>query len=134
YPMFFNAALDAAKPVGTMPGVDQLPVSDAKAQARAIKERGVGSVILFGLPKTKDDKGLAGLDPDGPVPRAIAEMKSAVPELVVMADVCVDEYTDHGHCGVLKKRPDGTMDVDNDATIEILAKMGVVFAKAGADV
>src|SRR5690606_24805037 len=70
----------------------------------------------------------------GPVPRAIAEMKSAVPELVVMADVCVDEYTDHGHCGVLRKRPDGTMEVDNDATLEILAKMSVVYAKAGADV
>jgi porphobilinogen synthase len=134
YPMFFNAALDAPKPVGTMPGIDQLPVSAARARAKEIKERGVGSVILFGLPKTKDERGLSGLDPDGPVPRAIAEMKSAVPELIVMADVCVDEYTEHGHCGVLKKRADGTMEVDNDATVEILAKMGVVFARAGADV
>jgi porphobilinogen synthase len=134
YPMFFNAAIDTARPVSTMPGVDQLPVSDAAAQARAIRERGIGSVILFGLPKTKDDRGTSGLDPDGPVPRAIAEMKSAVPDLIVMADVCVDEYTEHGHCGVLKKRADGRMEVDNDATIEILAKMGVVFAKAGADV
>ena len=65
YPMFFNAAIDAAKPVGTMPGVDQLPISAAASQARAIKERGVGSVILFGLPKTKDDRGSSGLDPDG---------------------------------------------------------------------
>ncbi|HVH43535.1 MAG TPA: porphobilinogen synthase [Labilithrix sp.] len=134
YPLFFSATLDSPKPIGTMPGIDQLPVSAARAQAKAIKERGVGSVILFGLPKTKDDRGSSGLDPDGPVPRAIAEMKSAVPELVVMADVCVDEYTEHGHCGVLRKRPDGTMEVDNDATVEILAKMGVVFAKAGADV
>ncbi|MBX3201785.1 MAG: porphobilinogen synthase [Labilithrix sp.] len=134
YPMFFNAALDAPRPIGSMPGVDQLPLSSARAQAKAIKERGVGSVILFGLPKTKDDRGSTGLDPDGPVPRAIAEMKAAVPELVVMADVCVDEYTEHGHCGVLKERADGSMEVDNDATIEILAKMGVVFAKAGADV
>ncbi len=134
YPMFFNAAIDSPRPIGSMPGVDQLPISAARAQAKLIKERGVGSVILFGLPKTKDDRGSSGLDPDGPVPRAIAEMKSAVPELVVMADVCVDEYTEHGHCGVLRKRPDGTMEVDNDATIEILAKMGVVFAKAGADV
>jgi porphobilinogen synthase len=117
-----------------MPGIEQLPVSAAGAQAKAIKERGVGSVILFGLPKTKDDRGSSGLDPDGPVPRAIAEMKSAVPELVVMADVCVDEYTEHGHCGILKKRTDGSLDVDNDATIEVLAKMGVLFAQAGADV
>src|SRR5262245_21063554 len=134
YPMFFNAAIDSPRPVSTMPGVDQLPPSAAAAQARAIKERGVGSVILFGLPKTKDPRGSSGLDPDGPVPRAIAEMKSAVPDLVVMADVCVDEYTDHGHCGVLRKRPDGTMEVDNDVTIEILADMSVVFARAGADV
>jgi porphobilinogen synthase len=95
-------------------------------------------VILFGLPKTKDDRGSSGLDPDGPVPRAIAEMKSAVPELVVMADVCVDEYTDHGHCGILKQRTGSKKkddwEVDNDATVEVLAKMGVLFAKAGADV
>jgi porphobilinogen synthase len=134
YPMFFSAAIDAPKPVSTMPGVDQLPISAAREWAKKIRERGVRSVILFGLPKTKDDKGLSGLDPDGPVPRAIAEMKSAVPDLVVMADVCVDEYTEHGHCGVLRKKKDGTFEVDNDATIEILAKMGVVFAKAGADV
>ncbi|MDF2691883.1 MAG: Porphobilinogen synthase [Labilithrix sp.] len=134
YPMFFNAAIDAPRPIGSMPGVDQLPVSAARAQAKAIKERGVGSVILFGLPKTKDDRGTSGLDPDGPVPRAVREMKDAVPELVVMADVCVDEYTEHGHCGVLRKRPDGTLEVDNDATVEILAKMSVVFAKAGVDV
>lgn len=134
YPLFFNAAIDAPRPIGSMPGIEQLPPSAARAQAKAIRERGVGAVILFGLPKTKDDRGTSGLDPDGPVPRAIAEMKSAVPELVVMADVCVDEYTDHGHCGVLKKRADGTMEVDNDATVAILAKMGVVFAEAGADV
>jgi porphobilinogen synthase len=134
YPMFFNAAIDAARPIGTMPGIDQLPVSAAGAQAKMIKERGVGSVILFGLPKTKDDRGSSGLDPDGPVPRAIAEMKKAVPDLIVMADVCVDEYTEHGHCGILKKRKDGSLEVDNDATIEVLAKMGVLFAQAGADV
>ena len=134
YPMFFNAAIDEPRPVGTMPGIDQHPVTAARAQAKAVKERGVGSVILFGLPKTKDERGSSGLDPDGPVPRTIAEMKSAVPELIVMADVCVDEYTDHGHCGVLRKRPDGSMEVDNDETVEILAKMGVLFARAGADV
>jgi porphobilinogen synthase len=134
YPMFFNAAIDTARPIATMPGIDQLPISAAREQAKAIKARGVGSVILFGLPKTKDPSGSSGLDPDGPVPRAIAEMKSAVPELVVMADVCVDEYTDHGHCGLLTKRPDGTMDVDNDATLEVLGRMATVFARAGADV
>lgn len=140
--MFFNAAIDAPRPIGSMPGIDQQPISAAGALAKSIKAKGVGSVILFGLPKTKDDRGSSGLDPDGPVPRAIAEMKSAVPELVVMADVCVDEYTDHGHCGILKKRAssgrvpgrDDEWEVDNDATVEVLAKMGVLFAKAGADV
>jgi porphobilinogen synthase len=134
YPMFFSAAVDEPKPIGTMPGVFQLPVKAAREQAKTIVKRGVGGVILFGLPKTKDPEGRSGLDPDGPVPRAVAEMKAAAPELVVMTDVCVDEYTDHGHCGVLRKRADGSMEVDNDKTIEILAKMAVVHAKAGADV
>jgi len=137
-PLFFHAGLDAPRPISTMPGIDQLPISAAREQAKRIKERGVGSVILFGLPTKKDDRGSSGLDPDGPVPRAIAEMKSAVPELVVMADVCVDEYTEHGHCGILRRRPGGRgpddLEVDNDATVEVLAKMGVLFAKAGADV
>jgi len=134
YPMFFSATVDAPKPIGTMPGIDQLPVRSAAAEAKKLKERGIRSVILFGLPKTKDERGSSGLDPDGPVPRALAEMKSAYPELVAMADVCVDEYTEHGHCGVLTKRANGVVEVDNDATVEILAKMGVVFARAGADV
>jgi porphobilinogen synthase len=133
-PLFFSAVVAEPKPIGTMPGVEQLPISSAGATAKMLKERGIGSVILFGLPKTKDDRGSSGLDPDGPVPRAIKGLKDAWPELVVMADVCVDEYTDHGHCGILRRRPDGQMEVDNDATVEVLAKMGVLFAKAGADV
>lgn len=134
YPMFFNAAIDAPRPVSTMPGIDQLPVSAARTWAKSIAERGVRSVLLFGLPKTKDARGSSGLDPDGPVPRAIAEMKSAVPELVVMADVCVDEYTEHGHCGILAQGKSGAWEVDNDATLEVLSAMSVVFANAGADV
>jgi porphobilinogen synthase len=134
YPMFFNAALDAPSPIRTMPGISQHPVSAAAAQARELAALGIGGVILFGLPKTKDPRGDSGLDPDGPVPRAVAEMKSAAPNLVVMTDVCVDEYTDHGHCGILRKGRSGEMEVDNDATIEVLAKMAIVHAKAGADV
>jgi porphobilinogen synthase len=133
-PLFFSATLDAPNPIATMPGVSQLPVKAAADTARDLAKRGIGACILFGLPKTKDPKGLSGLDPDGPVPRAAAAMKSAAPSLVVMTDVCVDEYTDHGHCGVLRTAKDGTQEVDNDATIEILAKMAVVHAKAGADV
>jgi porphobilinogen synthase len=134
YPLFFNAALREPRAIKSMPGIFQLPVSLAAAQAKEIIAKGVGAAILFGLPVRKDDKGSSALDPDGPVPRAVKEMKEAAPGLVVMTDVCVDEYTDHGHCGILKKRRDGETEVDNDATLEVLAKMAVVHAKAGADV
>jgi porphobilinogen synthase len=134
WPLFFNAAIDTPAPIGTMPGVSQLPVRDAAKTAKEAARRGLGAVILFGLPTKKDPRGQSGLDPDGPGPRAVAEMKRAAPELVVMTDVCVDEYTDHGHCGILRKRRDGEMEVDNDATLEVLAEMAVVHARAGADV
>jgi porphobilinogen synthase len=134
YPMFFHAGLDVPRPIATMPGISQLPVSAAKTQAKELEARGIRSALLFGLPLNKDDTGSTALDPDGPVPRAVREMKNAVPGLVIITDVCVDEYTDHGHCGVLRKRHDGEVEVDNDRTLEILAKMAVVHAKAGADV
>ena len=134
WPVFFNAAIDEPRPVRTMPGVSQFPVTAAGRVAREATQHGLGAVILFGLPKTKDARGSSALDPDGPVPRAVAAMKSAVPGLVVMTDVCVDEYTDHGHCGVLRKEADGRLEVDNDATIEVLAEMAVVHARSGADV
>jgi porphobilinogen synthase len=134
YPLFFNAAIDEEKPIATMPGVSQHSVKSAATLAKSIAERGVGGVILFGLPKRKDARGSSGLDANGPVPYAVRAMKDAVPSLVVMTDVCVDEYTDHGHCGIMRKRRDGEMEVDNDATLEVLAEMAVVHAKAGADV
>jgi porphobilinogen synthase len=138
WPLFFSALVDAPRPVGTMPGVVQLPVGAAARIAREAAKAGVGGVLLFGLPASKDDRGSSALDPGGPVPRAVAEMKSAAPDLVVMTDVCVDEYTDHGHCGILRKRRGDqgadAMEVDNDATIEILAEMALVHARAGADI
>ncbi|WP_394831833.1 porphobilinogen synthase [Pendulispora rubella] len=135
YPLFFSATVTEPNPIATLPGVAQLPVKHAAAQAREIARRGIRAVILFGLPKTKDPRGESGCDPDGPVPRAVAEMKAAVPDLLVVTDVCVDEYTDHGHCGVLRKRK-GTeeLEVDNDATLEVLARMSIVHARAGADI
>jgi porphobilinogen synthase len=134
WPLFFNATLREPKGVRTMPGVAQLPVSAAAATAREAAKLGLGGVILFGLPETKDARGSSALDPEGPVPRAVAAMKNAAPELVVITDVCVDEYTDHGHCGLLRKRKDGELEVDNDATIDVLAAMALVHARAGADV
>jgi porphobilinogen synthase len=133
-PLFFNEVLTEARPVATMPGVSQLPVSAAAEQARACKEAGIGGVILFGLPRAKDAVGSGAYDPAGPVPSAVKAMKDAVPELIVITDVCVDEYTDHGHCGVLREGPGGALDVDNDATLEVLARSALVHARAGADI
>ncbi len=134
YPLFFHAALREPRAISSMPGIFQLPISHAKDQARDLVAHGVKAAILFGLPLHKDEKGGSALDPDGPVPRAVREMKSAVPDLVVMTDVCVDEYTDHGHCGILRTRRDGEVEVDNDKTIDVLSRMAVVHAQAGADV
>jgi porphobilinogen synthase len=133
-PMFFSEALTEARPVGTMPGVSQLPVSAAADQARLAKSLGLGGVILFGLPKQKDARGEAACDPNGPVPRAVAAMKDAAPDLLVMTDTCVDEYTDHGHCGILKKDARGETVVDNDATLDVLSRSAIAQARAGADV
>jgi porphobilinogen synthase len=134
WPLFFSAVVDEPRPIGTMPGVAQLPVKAAAAYAKEALKHGLGGVLLFGLPKTKDPRGASGLDPDGPVPQAVKAMKDAAPGLVVVTDVCVDEYTDHGHCGILRQRKDGQVEVDNDATLEVLAEMAVVHARAGADV
>ncbi len=133
-PLFFHELLDEPRAIGSMPGVFQLPVSHAADEARRCRDLGIGGVILFGLPAKKDAAGTSAYDPEGPVPRAVRAMKEAAPDLVVMTDVCVDEYTDHGHCGVLKTTPDGSLDVDNDATLEVLARAALVHAKAGADV
>jgi porphobilinogen synthase len=133
WPLFFSAAVDDPRPVGTMPGVFQLPVKAAAAYARQAQKHGLGGVLLFGLPKTKDARGASGLDPNGPVPQAVAAMKDAAPGLIVVTDVCVDEYTDHGHCGILRQRK-GEWEVDNDATLEVLAEMALVHTRAGADV
>ncbi len=133
-PLFFSEALDEPRPVLTMPGVDQLPVKAAADTARLVKSLGIGGVILFGLPIQKDPRGEAACDPNGPVPRAVQAMKEAVPELLVMTDTCVDEYTDHGHCGILKKDARGEMVVDNDATLEVLCRSAIAQARAGADV
>jgi porphobilinogen synthase len=133
-PLFFSEALTEPKPVGTMPGVSQLAVSAAADQARLVKGLGLGGVILFGLPKQKDARGEAACDPNGPVPRAVRAMKDAAPELLVITDTCVDEYTDHGHCGVLKTDSRGETVVDNDATLDVLARSALAQARAGADI
>ncbi len=133
-PLFFSALVDEPKAVGTMPGVFQLPVRAAPSIAKQCAEAKLGGVILFGLPKTKDSIGSGAYDPQGPVPLAVQAMKDAAPELLVITDVCVDEYTDHGHCGLLRGDASGQLEVDNDATLEVLARSAVVHARAGASV
>ena len=112
-----------------MPGVAQMSADVAAEDARALQELGVGGVLLFGIPDRKDPRGSEAYAEDGVVPRAIRAIREAAPGLVVIADVCLCEYTDHGHCGVLTA--DG--DVDNDATLEFLARAAVAYARAGAD-
>ena len=133
-PLFVADGLDAPRPVGSLPGVSQHTVDSLVAEARRLVDLGVPGLILFPLPRPedKDATGSAALDPDGITRRAIEAVRGAVgDDLVVMADCCLDEFTDHGHCGV---RDPGTGDVDNDATVELYADLAVVQATAGAQV
>jgi porphobilinogen synthase len=133
-PLFTTLGEGRRKPIHSMPGHAQLSTDLAVAEARALWGLGVRSFLLFGLPETKDDEGSGAWDPRGPVPTALKAIRAELPGAVLMADVCVDEYTSHGHCGVLRERQDGSVDVDNDATVERLARIATVYADAGADV
>ena len=133
-PLFAMPGHDQRNEVSSMPGVYQLSVDQIVVEARAAHDAGVPSVILFGLPEDKDEVGSRGWDEGGPVARAVKELKSALPELVVMTDVCMCEYTDHGHCGALHTRRDGVVEVDNDRTLELLVREALCHARAGADV
>jgi porphobilinogen synthase len=134
YPMFVAPGRDSKKPISSMPGIHQLSVDLAVKEAKLAHSLGVPSVILFGLPETKDAIGSSGWDANGPVALAVRAMKEAMPSLVVMTDVCMCEYTDHGHCGKLVHARGGDVTVDNDATLELLAKEALCHAQAGADI
>jgi porphobilinogen synthase len=133
-PLFVTWGEGRRKPIASMPGHAQLSVDLAVEEARALVALGVGGLLLFGIPQHKDEEGTAAWDELGPVPRALRALREALPDTVLMADVCLDEYTSHGHCGVLRRRPDGSYDVDNDATVARLARVAVQYARAGADV
>jgi porphobilinogen synthase len=113
-----------------MPGVNQTSVDELARDAAAAAELGLGGVILFGIPEAKDATGSAAWDDDGPVQAGVRAIKREAPDLVVITDVCMCEYTDHGHCGVLLE----SGEVDNDATLELLAREALSHARAGADV
>ncbi len=129
FPMFIVPGENVATPISSMPGMEQLSVDRAVQEAREAFELGIPAVILFGLPVHKDAEGSEGYEPDGIVPRAIRAIKEESPDLLVWADVCLCEYTDHGHCGVLTE----SGEVDNDATLPLLARAALAYAEAGAD-
>src|SRR3954468_12711765 len=133
-PLFAVAGKGVRKPIPSMPGVAQLSVDLVVAEAKAAREAGVRSVILFGIPDTKDAQGTGAWDPNGPVCTALRALKDAVPDLVVAGDVCLCEYTDHGHCGPLARDAQGHVEVANDRTLPLLARAAVAYAKAGADI
>jgi len=128
-PLFVEAGLEGRRPIEAMPGVERLSISEAVAEAGEAKALGLPAVILFGIPADKDAEGTGAYDDEGIVQLATRAIKDAHPELLVMTDVCLCEYTDHGHCGLL--RADGS--VDNDASVELLARAAVSQARAGAD-
>lgn len=129
YPMFVAHGLDRREPIAAMPGIDHLSITHAVQEAGEAVARGIGAVLLFGLPAAKDELGSGAYDDDGIVQLATRAIKDAHPELLVITDLCLCEYTSHGHCGVV--RDDGT--VDNDQTLELLNRTAVSQARAGAD-
>ena len=129
-PLFVREGISEPVPISSMPGVVQHSFDSLKGAVSQAAEAGLGGVMLFGIPESKDAIGSAGLDPNGVLNRGICEVKAEVGDsLSVMSDLCLDEFTDHGHCGVL----DGHGRVDNDATLAVYAEMGVAQAAAGAD-
>jgi porphobilinogen synthase len=129
YPLFVVPGEAQRREVPSMPGVYQLSVDEAIGEAAAAKAEGISGVLLFGLPDSKDDVGSTAFDPEAPVQTAVRALKRAVPDLLVVTDVCLCEYTSHGHCGILVED-----EISNDATVEQLARAALSHAAAGADI
>ncbi len=130
-PLFVVPGEGVRNPVGSMPGVFQMSVDEMVKEAKEVHDLGIPAVILFGVPhdEEKDPQGTEAYNPEGLVPQAIRAIKKAVPELLVWADVCMCEYTSHGHCGLLSE----TGEVQNDPTLDLLAQAALVYTQAGAD-
>lgn len=128
YPIFVTHGRDVRRPIDPMPGIDQLSLDHLISEIRDVSELGIPAVLFFGIPANKDETGSEAYDPTGIVQEAIRITKQTAPELMVIADLCLCEYTDHGHCGVINGDA-----IDNDQTLELLAKTAVVQAEAGAD-
>jgi porphobilinogen synthase len=132
-PLFVRHGEGVKQPIGSMPGQFQMTVDHLADEVREVQSLGIPGIILFGIPEEKDSVGSDSYSDSGIVQRAVRAAKDAAPELLVITDVCFCEYTDHGHCGVVNERT-GRVDVDNDATLELLARQAVSHARAGADV
>ena len=133
-PLFVCAGEGVRREIASMPGCSQMSVDVLVEECGELAALGVPAVILFGLPDRKDAVGSSAADPEGPVPRALAALRRDVPSLALWADVCLCEYTDHGHCGPIVEDSRGVRDVSNDATLPRLAEAARVYARAGADV
>jgi porphobilinogen synthase len=134
YPLFVAHGRGVRAEIASMPGQYHLSIDQLPAEAKELRSLGIPAVLLFGLPAAKDEAGSEAYDADGIVQRAIRTLKDAAPDLVVITDVCLCEYTSHGHCGVIANGPDGQAEVDNDATLPLLARTAVSHVEAGADI
>jgi porphobilinogen synthase len=133
-PVFVSETASAREPIDGMPGIERLSIAAAVEEAREAAALGLAAVLLFGVPAEKDPEGSGAWDEEGAVQLAAAAIKEALPELLVITDVCLCEYTDHGHCGVLRDMGSHPPRVDNDATLELLVRTAVSHARAGADI
>ena len=131
YPIFVAAGEDVKNPIASMPGIFQLSINHAVEEAKKAHSLGIPGVLLFGIPDEKDEAASGAYDPEGVVQLAIRAIKDAVPELLVVADVCLCEYTSHGHCGIVDKERGVVL---NDASLELLAQTAASQAEAGADI
>jgi len=128
YPLFVTFGKGIKDEIGSMPGSYRFSIDTLSKEIKEVKSLGIPAVILFGIPEKKDDVGSEAYNPNGIVQRAIKEIKSIAPDLIVITDVCIDEYTSHGHCGIVKGN-----EILNDPTLELLSKMALTHVKAGAD-
>ena len=134
YPLFVIAGENIKNPISSMPGCYQLSIGNVLPEVREIVKLGIKAILLFGIPAHKDEEGSGAWDEDGVVQRALRSLRPRFPELLLLTDVCLCEYTDHGHCGVIRAGAEGRGgEVDNDATLELLARTAVSHVEAGAD-
>ncbi|MCF8054552.1 MAG: porphobilinogen synthase [Deltaproteobacteria bacterium] len=129
YPLFIVEGKNIRRPIASLPGIFQLSIDEALTEARLAYEMGIPAVILFGIPTQKDPTGFAAVVKDGIIQRTVNQLKKSLPQLVVVTDVCLCEYTSHGHCGILQGEG-----VANDETLDVLADIAVSHARAGADI